>query len=219
MKINALNQSFNANKVAFGQIVRNDIQKKESNDNVQKLYIISGPSGVGKDTILDAFNKKYNNYLTKVVTSTTRNPRQGEINGVSYNFLTADEFKKAVDDNDFLEYVNVYADKYYGTRNADIEQAYQKGQNAVLVIDVEGAQKIKSKRKDAVAIFIKPASIDVLRKHLEKRGTETPESLKTRLDRAEYEIKVGTNPKYYDAVIQNNNDVEENVNDLFEILC
>ena len=221
MKVDSINQrkliNNNYAKPSFGNVVVNNIPKNLLK-NKNNIYIISGPSGVGKDTILNAFNEKFNNFFTKVVTSTTRQPRVGEIDGISYNFLTADEFQKGIKNNEFLEYVNVFADKYYGTRLSDVEKVLQEGKNPILVIDVDGAQKIKSKLKNVIAIFIKPKSMDTLKAHLEKRGSETAETMKTRLQRAAYEVDAGLDPKRYDAVIQNNSNIEENVNDLKQIL-
>ena len=218
-RINQLNYNQNqkTNKLSFGNIVRNNIPQKVVQEKMPRLFIVSGPSGVGKDTVIDSFNKMYG-YFTKVVTSTTRNPRPQEIDGIHYNFLSPEQFKNGIKNNEFLEYVNVFADKFYGTRKSDVENILKQGKNALLIIDVDGAKAIKEKNKDAVAIFIQPESLNTLKEHLEKRGTETPETLKTRLGRAEYEINAGQNPNVYDAVIQNNNNIEENVNDFAKLL-
>ena len=224
MQVGSINQTWNNqnyysknNNVNFKSVVRNNIPKELLSKNKQNLFIISGPSGVGKGTILKELINRFP-CLKTVVTSTTRAPRPGEVNGLSYNFITADEFKKGIESGEFLEHVNVYADTFYGTRFSDVEKAMEGGKNAVLEIDVDGAKKVKTKRPEAIAIFIKPDSIDTLKTHLERRGTETPESMQKRLGRAAYEIEAGCDPERYDAVIQNNDSVEENVQDLARIL-
>lgn len=211
------NQNYSYKNLNFRNIVRNNISPKILQNDSQKLVILSGPSGVGKDTLIDAFNKIYN-YFTKVVSTTTRKPRPNEIDGKNYYFLSIDEFKKGIENGDFIEYANVYADTFYGSRKSDIKKAFEKGKNALFILDVDGAKSFKEKGIEGIYIFMQPQSIDLLKKHLTKRGTETEQTLKNRLDKAGYEIKAGNNPDVYDAVIQNNDRIEENIDDLKTLL-
>jgi len=183
------------------------------------VLILSGPSGVGKDTILETFKNKYPDFLGKIVTCTTRNPRPGEVNGVHYNFLTVSDFNKGVANNKFVEHVEVYPGKSYGTRIIDVKNAIDKAkQNVVMVIDVDGARKAKSSLEkeglNVVKLFIEPESLDILKDHLIKRGTETQETIAARIARAAYETGCS---KEYDVIIQNRNSVEENVRDLEKV--
>ena len=118
--------SQNARNVEFGKITKNNLSKvlKVGEDGIKDRFVcvVSGPSGVGKDSILNGFDKKYG-FFSRVVTCTTRKPRPGEVNGVNYHFLSQEEFQKGIENDEFLEYVNVYADRFYGTRKKDVEEA------------------------------------------------------------------------------------------------
>lgn len=207
----------NSDKQNFGIIIKNNFDKVVSKnaDGVQEkiLAVISAPSGTGKDTILHGFNEKFG-FFKKVTTCTTRNPRPGEIDGRDYHFLSVDEFKKQVEQGEFLEFENVYADTFYGTRRKDAEQVLSEGHNAVLVIDVNGAKKIKEIRPKTVSIFITPPSLEELAKRLIGRGTETPEMIEKRLARADYEL---SQKDSFDVILQND-DVDKTVKEMAQIV-
>lgn len=204
----------------FTSIQKNMMVNELAKKGQKYLVIYSGPSASGKTTIAEAFMKKYPKFFTQIVTCTTRQPRAGEIDGVHYNFLTENEFKKQVADGKFVECCEVYPGKWYGTRVEDIEKTFEKSDNAIMIIDVEGAeniqQKFAGKDKDftIVPIFLQPESIEVLEERLKNRGTETQETLNARLARAKYEMECG---KKFPVIIQNHNDVDENVSDFEQL--
>ena len=180
------------------------------------IAIFSGPSGVGKGTILGSFRDLHPDFFTGSVSCCTRSPRVGEINGVHYNFLTVDEFNKGVENGEFIEHQEVYPGKSYGTRFVDIKKAFNNAKKHVMMeIDVDGARKAKTELEKegypVVRIFIKPDKIERLEQRLIDRGTETPETIKARVGRANYEVGCADE---FDVIIQNNNDVKENVEDL-----
>lgn len=169
------------------------------------LLVLSGPSGAGKGTICESFMKKNSDVLLSVST-TTRKPREGEIEGVSYNYISKEEFEKRLDDDGFLEYVHVF-ENYYGTPKDLVLDNIEKGKDVLLEIEIIGAMQIKKKFPEAVLIFILPPSIKELETRIHKRGTETLEQIKLRLSRALNEIKEISEYSYF--II--NNDVEESV--------
>lgn len=202
------------NSVAFKQILRNDIPAKALKDN-KYLLLVSGPSGVGKDTIMNRIIDRFN----KIVTHTTRAKRAGEIDGISYYFTTADKFEKGIKNNEFVEYVSGFSGNYYGTKKETIKNALNGEKPALLIVDVDGARNIKNNLKDdsqinVVSIFFKPPSLEALKERLMKRGTETIEAIQERLKKSEYEIG---NSKFYDAEIQVNNP-DESLKDLDKLL-
>ena len=162
-----------------------------------KIVVVSGPSGVGKGTIckkiMELINAKFS------VSTTTRNPREGEIEGKDYFFVTKDEFKKKIDDGEFLEY-NIYNDNYYGTSKQVILDMINVGVNVLLEIDVNGAYNIKKIFPEALLIYIAPPSIEVLRQRLIDRGTEEMSVIENRLKIAEEELK---RVDFYDYVVIN----------------
>lgn len=140
------------------------------------------------------------------ISATTRQPREGEQHGVNYFFMTADEFRKNIAADNFLEYEEVYPGGYYGTLRSEIERITSAGHNVVLDIDVNGGLKVKKRLGDqALGIFIQPPSIDTLRQRLTGRGTDTPEVIEKRIARADYEIRQGAN---YDTCVVND-DLQE----------
>ena len=150
------------------------------------LIVISGPSGAGKGTICqELLNKNDNIYLS--VSATTRQPRQGEIDGENYYFLTQEEFEKKVKNNGFIEYANVHGN-YYGTPKVNVEKMLEEGKDVILEIDIQGALKVKENFSEGVFIFILPPSMDELKRRIIKRGSETEESLMTRFKNAYQEI-------------------------------
>lgn len=174
------------------------------------LFIISGPSGAGKGTVVKELVKLPENEVS--VSATTREPREGEINGVSYHFLTVDSFKELINENGFLEYAQ-YCGNYYGTPKAQIEKWLAEGKNVILEIDVQGCRQVKTKRPDAVTIFITPPSMEVLEHRLRKRGTEDEETIQKRLQAAKSEMQKASEYDY--TVI--NGPLEECVEDVLAI--
>jgi len=227
MKINPMNYSVHnsetpqqfENNTSFKSVVRNQAVETLAKRG-KKVFILSAPSATGKDTIINAFKEKYPKFFGKIVTCTTRRPRVGEVDGIHYNFLPEAEFKKQVADGKFVESCEVYPGKWYGTRVNDIKKAFDKSDNVLMIIDVDGARNVREKLADEefsiVPMFIKPLSLDILKQRLINRGSETEETLNARLARATYEINCGE--KEYPVIIQNNNDVAENVKDLEKVL-
>ena len=162
------------------------------------LIVISGASGTGKGTVC----KKILADLPQVaysISATTRKPRPGEVDGKEYYFLSVDEFKAWIAEEKFLEYAEVYGN-YYGTPFNKIEERLNHGEDIILEIDVQGALNVKKKCPEGVYIFLLPPSLKELKRRIEGRGTETPESLARRLKNAVAEIKIGLE---YDYVVVN----------------
>lgn len=156
--------------------------------SLPKLIIISAPSGAGKSTIVKALMKVIP-VLELSISACTRLPRPGEVDGVHYHFLTVDDFKSRIAAGDFIEWEMVYEGKYYGTLKSEIERIQQKGHIPILDIDVIGGINVMKLYPDtSISIFIQPPSIEELRSRLEKRGTETAESLEERVSKAGEEI-------------------------------
>ena len=151
------------------------------------LVVLSGPSGCGKDTILRKLMEK-NNDVKVSVSMTTREPRENEKDGVHYYFVTQEYFKKMVNENSMLEHAE-YAGNYYGTPKAPIDEMLKEGNTVILVIEVQGAEKIRSLYPDAVSIFLMPPSISVLESRLRCRGSEDEEMVNSRLYIAQQEIR------------------------------
>lgn len=157
-----------------------------------KVIIISAPSGCGKSTIIRELMSAPGLNLCFSVSATNRAPRGEERNGVDYHFLSDAEFRDAIAAGDFLEYEEVYPGRFYGTLKSEIDRITAEGKNVVLDIDVNGALRVKKLLADrALSIFIMPPGIDELRRRLESRATDSPESIETRIDRARYEIGRG----------------------------
>lgn len=167
-----------------------------------KLIIFSAPSGSGKSTIIN-FLMKQNLNLAFSISATSRPPRGTEQNGVEYFFLTPEEFKERIEKNEFLEYEEVYKDRFYGTLKSQVEKQLEAGQNVVFDVDVKGGCRIKSYYGDrALSVFIQPPSVEELRRRLNGRGTDSAEVIEDRIARAEYELSFA--PKF-DVVIVNDN--------------
>lgn len=161
------------------------------------LIVISGPSGAGKGTICKELLKNNDNlYLS--VSATTRNPREGEIDGVNYYFLTRENFLKRVEEKDFLEYAEVYGN-CYGTPKSNVEKMLEEGKDVILEIDIQGALKVKENFSEGVFIFILPPSMEELKQRIIRRGSETEESLMRRFKSAYKEINYVS--KYNYAVV------------------
>ena len=150
------------------------------------LIVISGPSGVGKGTVLKSVFEKDNN-LVYSISCTTRNPRPGETNGVEYHFITKQKFEENIAGGKMLEYAT-YCDNYYGTGAEYVEMQRQKGFDVILEIETQGALQVLKKAPDAVSIFIAPPSFEILEQRLSGRGTESADVVKSRIARAYDEI-------------------------------
>ena len=154
-------------------------------NNIGKLYVISGSSGVGKGTLLKMFLAKHPEFKLSV-SCTTRQPREGEVHGVNYFFLNRDEFQKLINNDEFLEWAEFSTNKY-GTSKKTVKEQLDKGVNVLLEIEVQGALQVKKKIPEAVLIFILPPSREELEKRLRGRGTESEESILKRLNAIEFE--------------------------------
>ncbi len=180
------------------------MNKKKNIRNARKgaFIIVSAPSGSGKSTIIKWLmdnHPELNLYFS--VSCTSRPPRGSEQNGVEYFFLSPEEFRERIARDEFLEYEEVYADRFYGTLKAQVEQQAEKGQNVVFDVDVKGGCNIKKYYGDrALSLFIQPPSVKALRQRLVNRGTDTPEVIESRLAKAEYEM---TFAPQFDHVVVN----------------
>ncbi len=165
-----------------------------------KLIIFSAPSGSGKSTIIN-YLLTQNLNLAFSISATSRPLRGTEQNGVEYFFLTPEEFKQRIADNEFLEYEEVYKDRFYGTLKSQVEKQLADGQNIIFDVDVVGGCNIKQYYGErALSVFIQPPSIEELRKRLNGRGTDSPEVIESRIAKAEFEL--GYAPRF-DIVIVN----------------
>ena len=171
-----------------------------------KLVIFSAPSGSGKSTIVNWLMQEHPELkLYFSISCTSRAPRGTEQNGVEYFFLSPEEFKSKIANEEFLEYEEVYQDRFYGTLKAQVERQREAGQNVVFDVDVKGGVNIKRYYGDeALSIFIQPPSVEELRCRLTGRGTDTPEAIEERLAKAEYELTFA--PQFNHVVI--NDDLE-----------
>lgn len=167
-----------------------------------KLIIFSAPSGSGKSTIINHLLTQNLN-LSFSISATSRAPRGTEQNGVEYFFLTPEEFKQRIANNEFLEYEEVYKDRFYGTLKAQVEKQLAAGQNVIFDVDVVGGCNIKKFYGDrALSVFIQPPSLEELRKRLTGRGTDAPEVIESRLAKATFELSYA---EKFDVVIVNDN--------------
>ena len=176
------------------------------------LVLYTGSSGVGKGTIMQRL-LELNPNIRLSVSNTTRSPREGEIDGVHYNFVTEEQFKSLIPDDGYLEYAK-YCDHYYGTPKKPVEEMLDNGYDVFLEIEVCGGLQVMEKYPDILSIFILPPSMDVLEKRLRKRGTEDEETIKKRLEQAKHEISF--KDKYRYNVI--NGELDQAVDEVLEIL-
>ena len=171
--------------------------------NLKKLIIITGPSGVGKGTVVKELLDR-NKDIWLSISATTRNPRMGEKDGENYYFISDERFKDMIDKKEFLEWAQ-FAGNYYGTPLSTVNEKIEKGFVVLLEIEVEGAKQIKEKFPEALSIFLLPPSKAELEKRIRNRGTEKEESIDRRLRRADYEI---ASSDEFDFVLTNH-DVDE----------
>ena len=172
---------------------------------MSKLIIFSAPSGSGKSTIINYLLAQHLN-LAFSISATSRAPRGTERDGVEYFFLTPDEFRLRIEAGEFLEYEEVYKDRFYGTLKSQVEKQLADGQNVIFDVDVVGGCNIKQFYGDrALSVFIQPPSIEELRHRLEGRGTDAPEVIESRLAKAAYELTFA--PKFDRVIV--NDDLEK----------
>lgn len=194
--------------------------KKKKNQEEQprrgKCLVVSAPSGSGKSTIINWLRNDHPELeLYFSISCTSRAPRGNEQNGVEYFFLTPEEFRKKIDEGAFLEYEEVYEDRFYGTLKEQVEHQLTEGQNVVFDVDVKGGCSIKEHYGDeALSLFIQPPSIEELRKRLVNRGTDSPEVIEDRLARAAFEL---TFAEKFDRVVIND-DLETAKNEAYQIV-
>ena len=155
-----------------------------------RLFIVSAPSGSGKSTIVQYLMKEHPEFkLAFSISATSRPPRGEEKHGVEYFFLSPEEFRQRIQNNEFLEYEEVYPDRFYGTLKDQVEKQLEAGQNVVFDVDVKGGCNIKKYYGDrALSLFIQPPSIEELRHRLEGRNTDSADQIQIRLNKAEYEM-------------------------------
>ncbi len=181
-------------------------------NNKAKLIIFTGPSGVGKGTILTDFFKKVDGNIVYSISSTTRKPRDGEINGMHYFFITKEEFEKLIKEDAFLEYAN-YSGNYYGTNKNFVNEKLSQNKSVLLEIELQGALQVMEKCPNAVTIFIKPPTFEELEHRLRGRHSEDEASIQKRLKAAKKEIE---NADKFHYVIENKI-VEDAVKELIDI--
>ena len=169
------------------------------------LVIISGPSGVGKGTVINKLIEENTDRLIRSVSVTTRQPRPGEEDGVDYFFSTGENFQKLIDNDQLLEYESIFNKQFYGTPRSFVVDNVEKGKDVILVIDVNGAMEVKKKYDDVVTIFLLPPDPQDLEKRLKDRNTEGEDAIKERLERSRKEINMIDK---YDYIVVN--DLVEN---------
>lgn len=181
-----------------------------------KLLIFCAPSGSGKSTLVQWLMKEHPELnLRFSISCTTRQPRGTEQNGVEYFFISPDEFRQKIAEDAFVEYEEVYTDKFYGTLKSQVQTQIERGENVMFDIDVKGGCNIKQQYSDeALSLFIQPPSIEELRRRLTGRGTDSAEMVEQRLAKAEYEMSFA--PKFDRIII--NDDLEKAKEDVYSVI-
>lgn len=177
------------------------------------LFVMSGPSGTGKGTICDKLLENKNNNIFLSVSSTTREKRKGETEGVTYNYTTVENFEKMIDDGEMLEYAK-YNGNYYGTPKKAVADMLSQGKNVLLEIEVQGALKVKDIFPDAILMFVVPPTMAELKKRLVERGREGEEQIKERMETAKWEF---TKSVLYNHIFVND-DLDECVSEVEDIM-
>lgn len=166
-----------------------------------KLIIFSAPSGAGKTTIVRRLLEKHEDKVVFSISASTRSPRGAEVDGKDYYFISKDDFLHKVAKHEFIEFEEVYAGTYYGTLRKEVERIWEEGKSVIFDIDVVGGLRLKSKFPDkALAIFVNPPSLDVLKERLRGRGTDSEEKLQERFAKAETELSYADK---FDVVLNN----------------
>ena len=182
---------------------------------MDKLIIISAPSGAGKTTIVHELMKDETLNLMFSVSAASRKPRENEIDGKDYYFLSIEEFKKKIDNNEFIEWEEVYKNQFYGTLKSEAQRIWDLNKNIIFDVDVKGGLNIKKQFKNnSLAIFVKPPSIEELKNRLQNRGTETEASLNKRVEKTEYELTFASE---FNKIIINDN-LEKAINETKNII-
>ncbi len=167
-----------------------------------KLLIFSAPSGAGKTTIVRRLLEKHSDKIAFSISASTRKPRGEEKDGTDYYFISKEDFLHKVAKHEFIEFEEVYAGTFYGTLRSEVERIWEQGKHVIFDIDVVGGLRLKSKFPDeALAIFVKPPSLEVLKERLTGRGTDSEDKLKERFAKAELELSYADK---FDVILQNN---------------
>lgn len=173
-----------------------------------KIVIIAAPSGSGKTSVVRHLLKVFPDQLAFSISAATRSPRNYEKHGVDYYFISVEEFESKIEENEFVEWEMVYEGKYYGTLKSELQRIWNEDKAPLLDVDVKGGIHVQQQfPTTSLSLFIEPPSIEELRKRLEARGTETPESLEARIHKASYELSF---KHQFDVVI---------LNDKLELAC
>ena len=178
----------------------------------KKFFVLSCSSGVGKGTVLKGFLDKNPNFMLSI-SCTTRKPRQGEVDGVNYFFISKDDFKNCIENDKFLEWAE-FAGNFYGTKKKYINQCLQEGKDIILEIDTQGALQVKKQMPEAVLIFICPPSYETLESRLRGRHTEDEETIQKRLEQVKVELE---RAEKFDYKIVNDN-LEDAINELSRVI-
>lgn len=177
-----------------------------------RLFVVSGPSGVGKGTVVSKVLERMPN-LKRAVTYTTRKPRPGEVEGRDYHFVSREEFERLKEQGEFLEWAEVYGN-LYGSPKREVERLLNEGNDVVLVLDVQGALSVKSQLPNAILVFLKPPSLEELRRRLEARGTDPPEAIERRMSKAFWEMQQADK---FDHIVLND-EIEKAVEEILRLM-